>query len=222
VIAEIVSLSGYEAQVSALLSEEERTAMEFFVACAPEDHPVISGTGGFRKARWPRGGRGKSGGLRVIYFFLANPGRIYMAGVYAKSRKENLSAADQHVLEKLAAQIGCKRKSMSNEVGQMKTGTGKRTRLGLVLEESAKEILAHVKGEKKLPTKRIVLPDEVDVKRIRSEARMSQAEFSRAFCINPRTLQEWEQGRRKPDATTRAYLAVIARNRKAVLDALTA
>jgi putative transcriptional regulator len=95
-----------------------------------------------------------------------------------------------------------------------------RTKLGLALEQSAREILAHVKGETKLPTRRIVLPDEVDVKRIRTKARMSQAEFARAFCINPRTLQEWEQGRRKPDATTRAYLAVIAKNRDAVLDAL--
>jgi putative transcriptional regulator len=95
-----------------------------------------------------------------------------------------------------------------------------RTRLGLALEQSAKEILAHVRGEARLPARRIVLPDEVDVKRIRTKAGMSQAEFARAFCINPRTLQEWEQGRRKPDATTRAYLAVIARNRQAVLDAL--
>jgi putative transcriptional regulator len=100
------------------------------------------------------------------------------------------------------------------------TGAKRRTGLGLALEESAKEILAHVKGETRLPTRRIVLPDEVDVKRIRSKARMSQAEFARAFCINPRTLQEWEQGRRKPDATTRAYLAVIAKNREAVLAAL--
>ena len=109
---------------------------------------------------------------------------------------------------------------MSKEVDHLKTGNPKRTRLGLALEASAKEILSHVKGETKLPTRRVVLPDEVDVKRIRSKARMSQAEFARAFCINPMTLQEWEQGRRKPDATTRAYLAVIARNRKAVLDAL--
>lgn len=99
-------------------------------------------------------------------------------------------------------------------------GAKRRTKLGLTLEQSAKEILAHVKGDLKLPTRRIVLPGEVDVKRIRNEARMSQAEFARAFCINPRTLQEWEQGRRKPDATTRAYLAVIAKNRKAVLNAL--
>lgn len=96
----------------------------------------------------------------------------------------------------------------------------KRTRLGLALEARAKEILAHVKGEKRFPARRIVLPDEVDVKRIRGKAGMSQAEFARAFCINPRTLQEWEQGRRTPDATTRAYLAVIAKNRKAVLAAL--
>lgn len=96
----------------------------------------------------------------------------------------------------------------------------KRTSLGLTLEKGAREILAHLKGEACLPVRRVVLPDEVDVRRIRTDAGMSQAEFARAFCINPRTLQEWEQGRRKPDATTRAYLAVIAKNRKAVLEAL--
>ncbi len=100
------------------------------------------------------------------------------------------------------------------------TGAKRRTKLGLALEHTANEILAHVKGRARLPTRRIVLPDEVDVRRIRTQARMSQAEFARAFCINLRTLQEWEQGRRKPDATTRAYLAVIAKNRKAVLNAL--
>lgn len=101
-IAEVVSLSAYESQVSALLDEQERMAMEFFIACAPEDHPVIPGSGGFRKARR---GRGKSGGVRVIYFFVAEPGQIYMAAIYAKSRKETLSASDQKALAKLAAQI---------------------------------------------------------------------------------------------------------------------
>lgn len=109
---------------------------------------------------------------------------------------------------------------MSISLRKRKTATGKRTKLGLALERSAKEILAHVRGETTLPTRRVVLPDDVDVRRIRSQARMSQTEFARAFCINPRTLQEWEQGRRKPDATTRAYLAVIAKNRAAVLEAL--
>lgn len=105
-------------------------------------------------------------------------------------------------------------------VRKLNAGTKARTRLGMALERSAREILAHVKGDVRLPTRRIVLPNEVDVKRIRTKAGMSQAEFARAFCLNPRTLQEWEQGRRRPDATTRAYLAVIAKNREAVLDAL--
>jgi hypothetical protein len=51
-------------------------AMEFYIACTPGDHPVIPGAGGFRKARWARPGKGKSGGFRVIYFFLSAPGRI--------------------------------------------------------------------------------------------------------------------------------------------------
>ena len=109
---------------------------------------------------------------------------------------------------------------MSIRLHKRKTVIKKRTKLGLALEQSARQILAHVKGETTLPARRVVLPDDVDVRRIRSRARMSQAEFARAFCINPRTLQEWEQGRRKPDATTRAYLAVIAKNREAVLEAL--
>lgn len=44
--------------------------------------------------------------------------------------------------------------------------------------------------------------------------------LSASKLINPRTLQEWDQGRRKPDATSRAYLSLIAKNRQAVLEAL--
>jgi hypothetical protein len=66
---------------------------------------VIPGAGGFRKARWARQGKGKSGGFRVVYFFVPVPGRIYMAAIYAKSRKATLSAADGHVLARLATQI---------------------------------------------------------------------------------------------------------------------
>jgi hypothetical protein len=51
---------------------------------------------------------------------------------------------------------------MNKEVDHMKTGGATRTRLGLALEKSAKEILAHVKGETKLPTRRVPLPDEVE------------------------------------------------------------
>lgn len=59
-IAEIVSLSGYEAQVSMLLSEEERMAMEFYIACTPEDHPIMPGSGGSARRAGHDGVRAKA------------------------------------------------------------------------------------------------------------------------------------------------------------------
>lgn len=87
------------------MNEEERLAMEFLIACTPELHPLISGTGGFRKARWARSGQGKSGGYRVIYFYVEPPGRVYMASIFAKSRQQNLSAADQNTLATISTAI---------------------------------------------------------------------------------------------------------------------
>ena len=49
---------------------------------------------------------------------------------------------------------------------------------------------------------------------------MSQAKFAAAFALNPRTLQEWEQGKAAPDGAVRAYLTVIERNPDAVVEAL--
>ena len=70
---------------------------------------------------------------------------------------------------------------------QPKSPTNKRTKLGLDLEASAKDILAHIKGEKTFPTRRVVLPDDVDVKQIRAKVGMTQADFARAFHIASQT-----------------------------------
>jgi hypothetical protein len=51
--------------VKRLLSAEERAAMEQSIASAPEAHPVVAGTGGVRKARWGRQGKGKRGGEKT-------------------------------------------------------------------------------------------------------------------------------------------------------------
>ena len=96
----------------------------------------------------------------------------------------------------------------------------KRTPLGIELEQAALDILAHVKGEKTFPSRKLILPGPVDVRKIRESANMSQAEFAKTFCINPRTLQDWEQGRRKPDTTSRAYLTVISRHKRMVIQTL--
>jgi putative transcriptional regulator len=58
------------------------------------------------------------------------------------------------------------------------------------------------------------------VKVIRRAFGMSQEEFAQAFRIPVGTLRDWEQGRVEPDHAARAYLKVIARNPKAVREAL--
>jgi putative transcriptional regulator len=58
------------------------------------------------------------------------------------------------------------------------------------------------------------------VKGIRAKVGMSQAEFADAFCLNRRTLQQWEQGKASPDLAVRAHLTVIERNPDVVKAAL--
>lgn len=67
---------------------------------------------------------------------------------------------------------------------------------------------------------RLVSLDEVDVRAVRAATGLSRAEFARRFALDPRALQDWEQGRRRPDRAARAYLTVIAHRPQAVEEAL--
>ncbi len=86
--------------------------------------------------------------------------------------------------------------------------TVRKTTFGADLIEGMEVVLAHQRGKVELEQ---VWPRPVDVKAIRKKVKMSQAEFSRAYCISKRALQEWEQGGRQPDSAARAYLRVIAK-----------
>jgi len=88
---------------------------------------------------------------------------------------------------------------------------------GADLSEGMKLVLAHQRGKIELEQ---VWPKPVDVKAIRKRVKMSQTEFSRAYGISKRALQEWEQGGRQPDSAARAYLTVIAKEPTLVRRAL--
>jgi putative transcriptional regulator len=98
-----------------------------------------------------------------------------------------------------------------------KKAAAKNTTFGADLIEGMKLALARRRGEIELEQ---VWPKPVDVKAIRKRVRMSQAEFSRAYGISKRALQEWEQGGRQPDSAARAYLTVIAKEPAVVRRAL--
>lgn len=78
-------------------------------------------------------------------------------------------------------------------------------------------VLAHHRATVQLEQ---VWPKAIDVRAIRKRVKMSQAEFSRAYGISKRALQEWEQGGRQPDSAARAYLTVIAKEPALVRRAL--
>src|SRR6202453_3192184 len=98
-----------------------------------------------------------------------------------------------------------------------KKAPGKKITFGADLIEGMKQILAHQRGEVEVEQ---VWPKPIDVKAIRKRVKMSQAEFSRAYGISKRALQEWEQGGREPDSAARAYLTVIAKQPAVVRRAL--
>src|SRR5258708_36688489 len=95
----------------------------------------------------------------------------------------------------------------------------KSTKLGASRLRAADELVAHAKGEIALPVRHIAI-ESIDVSAIRGKLGLSQNEFARRFRINPRALQDWEQGSRKPESAVRAYLTVIEQNPAAVEKAL--
>ena len=59
-----------------------------------------------------------------------------------------------------------------------------------------------------------------NVKKIRRSLHISQSEFALMIGVSPRTLQNWEQGRREPDGPAKALLRVASKNPQAILEAL--
>lgn len=101
----IAYTSVYEKRVGKTLRSEERDAMELHIAENPEIHPIVSGTGGVRKARWGRQGKGKRGGVRVIYFYRSIADVVYFLDIYSKTEKEDLTPADKQELRQLVNQL---------------------------------------------------------------------------------------------------------------------
>lgn len=79
--------------VGSYLKDEEYAAFQWGLALNPEKGDLIPGSGGLRKVRWGIKGRGKRGGVRVIYYYKNNEGQIWLLTIYAKSEDENIPVA---------------------------------------------------------------------------------------------------------------------------------
>lgn len=93
--------------------------------------------------------------------------------------------------------------------------------IGESMIRGALEALDYVQGKKKgAKAHKIKVPDDIDVKKIRTQLHMSRQQFSDEFGFSVRTLEKWERKERLPEGPTRAYLTVISQNPKAVMAAL--
>lgn len=91
--------------IVALLSDDEYAALQADLSVNPERGDLIRGGGGIRKLRWAAQGRGKSGGIRVIYYWVRQDGRILMLIAYPKSRKDTLTATETATLRRLVKEL---------------------------------------------------------------------------------------------------------------------
>ncbi len=88
--------------VNEYLSDDEYSALQQSLLANPEAGAVIPGSGGVRKLRWGAAGRGKRGGVRVIYYMRSRLGQVWMLTLYAKNVSENIPS---HVLKKIKEEI---------------------------------------------------------------------------------------------------------------------
>lgn len=97
-----IETSAFTKLISKYLSDDEYFGLQNFLLQYPDTGKVIRGTGGVRKMRWQLSGKGKSGGLRIIYFWRVNESEIWLLTVYGKSERETIAA---HILKKIAEEI---------------------------------------------------------------------------------------------------------------------
>ena len=87
------------------LKDEEYRELQSSLVKHPDAGAIIRASGGVRKVRWGAGQRGKSGGVRVIYYWLASDDRIFLPTIYGKNEKENLGVADLKRVVKLLEEL---------------------------------------------------------------------------------------------------------------------
>ena len=97
----IVELPEFQKRASNLLEASEKSSIISYLASHPQSGDLMQGTGGIRKLRWSAQGRGKSGGVRVIYYYHNGSVPLFLLTVFGKGEKANISKAERNELAKL-------------------------------------------------------------------------------------------------------------------------
>lgn len=102
---EFIETPTFTRQVIELLTDDEYRELQNLLVADPERGDLIKGGGGIRKVRHAAQGRGKSGGVRVIYYWIRDRHQTYMLVVYPKSRKDDLTDQETALLRELVKEL---------------------------------------------------------------------------------------------------------------------
>jgi hypothetical protein len=95
----------FQRKINNLLTIEEKDDLIAYLSEHPSAGDLIQGTGGIRKLRWARADRGKSGGIRVIYYFHSDMMPLYLLAAFGKNEKANISAEERSMLSKAVKEL---------------------------------------------------------------------------------------------------------------------
>jgi len=99
----IIELPEFQKKASNLLKNEEKISIINYLAFHPQSGDAMQGTGGIRKLRWFAKGKGKSGGVRVIYYYHNGTMPLFLLTLFGKGEKANLSKAERNELAKFTS-----------------------------------------------------------------------------------------------------------------------
>ena len=93
----------FSRKVRKLIGDADYRALIAYLAEHPKAGDLMQGTGGIRKLRWARDNTGKSGGVRVVYYFHDERIPLYLLTVFGKNEKANISQAERNALAQLVS-----------------------------------------------------------------------------------------------------------------------
>jgi hypothetical protein len=99
-----VEMPGFTREAEPRLHQEALRALQQELLLDPEKGDVMPGCGGLRKMRFsdPSRGKGKRGGVRIIYLYIPEVFRIDLIDIYGKDEKDDLSPKEKKILSRLA------------------------------------------------------------------------------------------------------------------------
>ncbi len=99
----IIETSIFTKLINDLMSDDDYREFQEALVNRPDMGDLIQSSGGLRKVRWKLEGRGKSGGVRIIYYWVSSDDQLRMLYVYPKGKQENLIQDQLAVLKKIVA-----------------------------------------------------------------------------------------------------------------------